>query len=115
MNQIHFDNPFDSPEEGVYLLLIIFVLILTGYGMIRFFISVNKMGKLSTYPQVQVGKKFEWRITSLNPFESDSVSVAEVIELRENSDGDGYVRYRIGDTIYSEPIYDFVTKYDKEV
>lgn len=109
MNQIH----FDSPEWEVYLLLIIFVLI--GYGMIRFFISVNKMSKLSTYPQVQVGKKFEWRIKSLNPFESDSVSVAEVIELRENSYGDGYVRYRIGVATYSEPIYDFVTKYNKEV
>lgn len=109
MNYIHFDNP----EWEVYLLLIIFVLI--GYGVIRFFISVNKMGKLSTYPQVQAGKKFEWRIKSLNPFESDSVSVAEIIELRENSDGDGYVRYRIGVATYSEPIYDFVTKYNKEV
>jgi hypothetical protein len=109
MNYIHFDNP----EPGFYLLLAIIASI--GYGMIRFFISVNKMGKLSTYPQVQVGKKFEWRITSLNPFEQDAVSVAEVIELKENSSGDGYVRYRIGDTIYSEPIYDFVTKYDKEV
>ena len=108
---IHFDNP----AGDFYLLLVIFVLILAGYGAIRFFISVNKMGKLSTYPQVQVGKKFEWRIKSLNPFESDSVSVAEVIELRENSYGDGYVRYRIGVAAYSEPIYDFVTKYNKEV
>lgn len=111
MNCIHFDNP----AGDFYLLLVIFVLILAGYGVIRFFISVNKMGKLSTYPHVQVGKKFEWRITSLNPFEQDVASVAEVIELKENSNGDGYVRYRIGDTIYSEPIYDFVTKYDKEV
>lgn len=109
MNQIHFDNP----EPGFYLLLVIIASI--GYGMIKFFISINKMGKLSTYPQVQVGKKFEWRIKSLNPFESDSVSVAEVIELRENSNGDGYVRYRIGVATYSEPIYDFVTKYNKEV
>ena len=109
MNQMH----FDSPEWEVYLLLIIFVLI--GYGMIRFFISVNKMSKLSTYPQVQVGKKFEWRIKSLNPFESDSVSVVEIIELRENSDGDGYVKYRDCNGEYSEPIYDFVTKYNKEV
>ena len=109
MNQIHFDNP----EPGFYLLLVIIALI--GYGVVKFFISISKMGKLSTYPQVQVGKKFEWRITSLNPFEQDAVSVAEVIELKENSNGDGYVRYRIGDTIYSEPIYDFVTKYDKEV
>lgn len=109
MNQIHFDNP----EFGFYLLLIIIAA--AGYGVVKFVISISKMGKLSTYPQVQVGKKFEWRITSLNPFEQDAVSVVEVIELKENSDGDGYVRYRIGDTIYSEPIYDFVTKYDKEV
>ena len=109
MNQIHFDNP----EPGFYLLLVIIASI--GYGMVKFFISINKMGKLSTYPQVQVGKKFEWRITSLNPFEQDAVSVAEVIELRENSNGDGYVRYRIGVATYSEPIYDFVTKYNKEV
>lgn len=109
MNQIHFDNP----EPGFYLLLVIIASI--GYGMVKFFISINKMGKLSTYPQVQVGKKFEWRITSLNPFEQDAVSVAEVIELKENSNGDGYVRYRIGVATYSEPIYDFVTKYNKEV
>lgn len=109
MNQIHFDNP----EFEFYLLLVINASIV--YGVVKFFISISKMGKLSTYPQVQVGKKFEWRVTSLNPFEQDAVSVAEVIELKENSDGDGYVRYRIGDTIYSEPIYDFVTKYDKEV
>ena len=109
MNQIHFDNP----EPGFYLLLVIIASI--GYGMVKFFISINKMDKLSTYPQVQVGKKFEWRITSLNPFEQDAVSVAEVIELKENSNGDGYVRYRIGVATYSEPIYDFVSKYNKEV
>lgn len=109
MNYIH----FDSPEWEFYLLLVIIVSI--GYGVVKFFISISKMGKLSTYPQVQVGKKFEWRVTSLNPFEQDAVSVAEVIELKENSNGEGYVRYRIGDNIYSEPIYDFVTKYDKEV
>lgn len=109
MNQIRFDNP----EFEFYLLLVIIASIV--YGIVKFFISISKMGKLSTYPHVQVGKKFEWRITSLNPFEQDAVSVAEVIELKENSYGDGYVRYRIEDTIYSEPIYDFVTKYDKEV
>jgi hypothetical protein len=109
MNYIHFDNP----ELGFYLLLVIIASV--GYGLVKFFISIGKMGKLSTYPQVQVGKKFEWRVTSLNPFEQDAVSVVEVIELKENSDGDGYVRYRSGDTIYSEPIYDFVTKYSKEV
>ena len=109
MNQIH----FDEPELGFYLLLIIIALIV--YGIVKFFISISKMDKLSTYPQVQVGKKFEWRIVSSNPFEQDLVSVAEVIELKENSNGDGYVRYRIGDNIYSEPIYDFATKYDKEV
>lgn len=109
MNQIHFDNP----EPEFYLLLVIIIVI--GYGIIKFFISISKMDKLSTYPQVQVGKKFEWRIVSSNPFEQDAVSVAEVIDLKENSNGDGYVRYRIGDNIYSEPIYDFATKYDKEV
>ena len=70
--------------------------------------------KLSSHPNVQIGKKFEWRIYSDNPFENDSISVAEVIDLMEK-DGKGWVRYKCQDRWYTELISNFVDKYDKEV
>ena len=97
---------------GVVLVLVSFV------GVFYILRSLYKMkdydyDKLSSHPNVQIGKKFEWRMYSDNPFENDLISIAEVMDLKEK-DGKGWVRYKCQDRLHTELISDFVDKYSVE-
>ena len=102
--------------EDTISCIIVFILTI-GLGYIVY--SLYKMkdyDKLSGHPEVLIGKRFEWRIHMDNPFEPDTVSIAEVIDLKER-DGCGWVKYKCHDhdSIYTEPISSFADKYNKEV
>lgn len=99
----------DIISAGVVLVLII--------GLLYILYSLYKMkdyDKLFSHPNVQIGKKFEWRMYTDNPFEQDTVSIAEVVDLKEK-DGKGWVQYKCQDRLYTELISDFVDKYRVEI
>lgn len=95
------------------IVILLFILIIFICDFIYDVITCNRLSK---HPNIQIGKKFEWRMHSDNPFESDTVSIAEIIDLKER-DGCGWVKYRCHDhdSIYTEPISSFADKYNKEV
>lgn len=95
------------------IVILLFILIIFICDTIYNAITCNRLSK---HPNIQIGKKFEWRMHLDNPFESDIVSIAEIIDLKERN-GCGWVKYKCHDhdSIYTEPISSFADKYNKEV
>ena len=88
--------------------IIILVLVCNGVN------SFNKFNKRSSYPWIRIGEKYKWVIRSDNPFESETISTCTVTEIKEDDNGDAWVKYKTGICTFSEPIGDFASKYREE-
>lgn len=76
--------------------------------------SYNKFNKRSSYPWIYAGGKYKWVSHPVNPFESEIISICTVTEIKEDDNGDAWVKYKTGICTYSEPIGDFASKYSEE-